>query len=238
MSELTEKEFWFIRVSFKGGRFYPSDSVIAIAFDMLKYHSFGGAEEIINSLVEKKVLDASPDKRSIKFTDYGLELYNSMVRAQKEWEAQTIIKISNLDRDQVLIRAGETFKANRVLREIVLQVQKELCVIDPYIGSMFFDLIEDVGSMIPVRIITSDKVQKAVVTAYLAFKNQYCCTEMKKTGYEIHDRYILWDGAHGFHLGHSIKDLGTKDTQLNLLKNASEQWKLFEQRWKEASSIT
>jgi hypothetical protein len=52
----------------------------------------------------------------------------------------------------------------------------------------------------------------------------------------IHDRFILWDGAHGVHLGHSIKDLGTKDTQVNVLAAPLEQYKLFEERWTEAKS--
>ena len=33
------------------------------------------------------------------------------------------------------------------------------------------------------------------------------------------------------HIGHSLKDLGTKDTQINLVADAAPQFRLFEERW-------
>ncbi|MEW6378885.1 MAG: hypothetical protein AB1611_04685 [bacterium] len=159
-----------------------------------------------------------------------------MVNAQKEWESQEIIKVSNLRREQILIRSGETFKANHVLREIISNIHSELCVIDPYMGETFFDIIEGKTGKISIRIITSAKVSKAALISYEAFRNQYPNTEMRRLDSEkLHDRYILWDKAHGFHIGHSIKDLGKKDTQLNLLLNPIEQVNLFEHRWKEST---
>ena len=230
MTALTEREFWLITVYFGHRRgFAGSHRIQDIVFDMGRLHC-GDAKQIIDSLVDKKVLSLSPDKQMVKFTDYGIELYSAMDGSQKEWENQPIIRISNIDRDQILIRAGETFRANRVLREILGQIRSELCVIDAYLGPEIFDLIEDVNPKIKTRIITSDRVGKVVLSAYKAFANQYPSTDLRITAEnKIHDRYILWDGSHGFHIGHSIKDLGKKDTQLNLLKNVRPQlWATIE----------
>jgi hypothetical protein len=172
MAELTEEEFWLITVYFKNHRgFAGSHRIPDITLYMMRLSCYD-AEQIINSLVTKKVLSVSPDKQMVKFTDYGVELYTSMVSAQTKWENQPIIRISNVDRDQLLIRAGETFLANRVLRDILGQVQSELCIIDAFLGADIFDLIEDINPRIKARIITSTRSTKATLSAYKAFKNQ------------------------------------------------------------------
>src|SRR5437867_4105606 len=214
MAELTEREFWLITVYFKHhGRFGGSHDIHRIVMEMLRL-SCGDSERIVHALIDKNVLSLSPDKKQVKFTDYGLEMYTAMERAQKDWEKQPIIKVSNIDRDQILIRAGETFRANRILREILQEVHSELCVIDAYLGPEMFDLIEDTNPHLKARLLASDKSPKALITAYKAFQNQYPTVGLRITDEnKIHDRYILWDGARALHLGHSLKDLGKKDTQ-------------------------
>ena len=52
-----------------------------------------------------------------------------------------------------------------------------------------------------------------------AFRSEYPRTELRiLTEDKLHDRYILWDGSHGVTLGHSIKDLGDKDTQVTFVR--------------------
>src|SRR5215475_9201942 len=134
MAELTPNEIWFIKVCFKNRRgLSGSHRITDIQTDM-QYILRGDSLPTLHTLIKKKVLNLSPDERQVKFTDYGIELYKAMEREQEDWEKQSIIKISNLDREEILIRAGETFRANRVLREILQKVRLELHVIDPYLG--------------------------------------------------------------------------------------------------------
>jgi len=238
MSEITQDEFWFIKVYF---RQYPgtngAHSITDIRMRMLRLHC-GNSLSLIESLIAKKVFSLSPDGLKIKFTDYGVELCAAMDADQKTWDQQRIIKISNLEKDQILIRAGETFKANRVLREIFGQARTELCVLDPYIGPQLFDLVEDVNPRVRGRLITSKKGPPATIITYRTFRLQYPSIELRVISHaNIHDRFILWDNAKGIHLGHSLKDLGQKDTQLNLIENPIENFSLFEQRWAEATTI-
>jgi hypothetical protein len=239
MSELSKDEFWLIEVYFACRGLDRAHRITDVSLDMRRL-SFHNTEEVVRSLVRKQVLSLSPDGDNIKFTDYGIELYDSMLKAQEEWENQPIIKVSNISRDQVLIRAGETFKANRVVREIIGMAKTELCILDPYIGSNVFDIIEDVNTQASIRIITSEKISNAAMTSCKAYRNQFPHIEMKILDYSkgIHDRFIIWDHAHGFHIGHSIKDLGTKDTQLNHINDPYAQQKMFEERWIEAKPIS
>jgi len=236
MPDLSEDEFWLIEVYFKEYGFKSAHYINDIDVKMMRLSCYD-AEERVRSLIKKNVLSLSPDGRQVKFTDYGLELYESMVHAQQDWAKQPIIRVSNLNHDQIIIRAGETFKADRVLREIFAVANKELNIVDPYIGSKIFDLIEDAETRAYVYILTSDKISKTTIETYKAYKQQYSYIDMKIIHGDIHDRFIIWDRSRGFHIGHSLKDLGTKDVQLNLLKHPDVQLKLFEKRWAEGQEL-
>ena len=239
MSELTKDEFWLINVYFRQYRGINGAHRVHDIVRAMQSLSCGNARQLLDSLIAKRVLSLSPDENQVKFTDYGLELYYALDAEQKAWEEAPVIKISNLVKDQILIQAGEAFKANRVLREILTQPRRDLCVLDPYIGPSLFDLIEDVNPKIHGRLITSDKGPASTITTYQAFRRRYPSVEMRVIPYSsVHDRFILWDGAMGIHLGHSLKDLGQKDTQLNVIRKQQEQFTLFEQRWSEAKVVT
>ena len=238
MADLTEKEFWLITVYFKNDRGFGGSHSLTDIHRHMQLLSCGDSEQLIRSLIAKKVLDLSPDKRQVKFTDYGLEMYTAMERAQKDWEKQPIVRISKLDRDQILIRAGETFDANRVLREILEGVRSELCVTDPYFGPEIFDLIKDINPNLKARLLSSDKAPKAMTISFKAFRKQYPSVELRITDEKkIHDRYILLDGSQAFHVGHSLKDLGRKDTQINVVKDPHPVFRLFQERWEKAIEV-
>jgi hypothetical protein len=125
-----------------------------------------------------------------------------------------------------------------VLREIFASPQKVLCILDPYVGPPLFDLLEEVAQHLQIRIVTSDKIKPAAISSYRAFRGQYPHSELRMLSEDkLHDRYILWDDSRGVHLGHSIKDLGEKDTQVTVLKTPGEQYRLFEERWSESKGI-
>ena len=239
MGELTTDEYALIKAYFPRHGFNGGHDLSDIRIHLARSQSSVPVDRVLQALIAKRVLDASPDGRSVKFTDYGFELVGAMTNAQDEWDKQKIIRISNLERGQIPIRAGETFKANRVLREIFAQVRDQVAIVDLYVGTMVFDLLEDSGLCGKRCRLLTATVPSAVLHAYRAFRSQYgAATEMAvgKSG-ELHDRYILWDGAQGFHVGHSLKDLGRKDAQLDLLEAPAQQWALFEERWAAATLV-
>ncbi len=237
ITDLTHDEYWLIRVYFAQRGFGLSHYLIDIEIAMLHYRC-DNVSELIRSLISKNVLNLSPDGRRVKFTDYGVELYQSMKHAQAEWDNQPLIRVSRIEKDEILIRAGEAFRANRIVRELLSSATHDLCIIDPYVGSSLFDLLEDSGHTASVRISTSTRLSQTAKDAYMAYRVNSPQVEMRTISGDIHDRFVLWDGARGFHIGHSLKDLGTKDTQLNLIVNPKQQLKLFEGRWRQATTIT
>jgi len=126
MSELSAKEFNFIDAYFSDHDLLGSHPIrLIMSFVRTTYSAFD-VHPIIASLVEKNVFSLSPDGNSIKFTDYGVELLYSMTKAEEEWDEQKFIKVSNIERDQTFIRSGETFKANRIIREIFSIAKRNL----------------------------------------------------------------------------------------------------------------
>ena len=236
--KLEEWELWVLQVYFERYGFFSPHDIHDIKHRLILLH-FADTDETLASLLRKKVLDVSPDGRKIRVTDLGAELYAATVRSQRDWEAKPIAQVATFDRDEVLIESGETFKANRLLREILSSARKELCILDPYVGPLLFDLLEEAAPRLPTRIVTSDKIKAAGLASYRAFRAQYSNAQLRVSDKaKLHDRFILWDQAHGVHLGHSIKDLGSKDTKVSTLKTPTVEWRLFEERWAEAKEIT
>ena len=75
MGELSKDEIWFIQVYFERRGFYGAHNISDIDLHMMRIYSFHRSQDIISSLLKKRVLGISPDKTEVKFTDYGLELF-------------------------------------------------------------------------------------------------------------------------------------------------------------------
>lgn len=236
MAELTDREFWMIEVYVRKFGFTGSHDLLQLQ-RFLMHLSVSDGRDLVMSLVEKNILSLSPDQRKVKFTDYGLEVYRRMKSAQQAWEHHPIITVSNLTRSQIQLRAGERFWANRIVREILALARSDLRIIDAYVGPELFDLIEDGGTDREVRIVTSGQVPAAATTAYAAYRLQYKMCDMRIAVGEIHDRYVLCDLTRAYHVGHSLKDLGKKDTQINLVDDPATVVALFEARWSTAKPV-
>ena len=50
----------------------------------------------------------------------------------------------------------------------------------------------------------------------------------------MHDRFIIIDSQRCYAVGHSLKDLGSKDTAVTEAPDPNSVMKLFEQRWSAA----
>jgi hypothetical protein len=237
VAELTSREVWFIDVYFKHHHgFGGSHNINEMKHFMLPLLC-GPADAIIKSLIAKKVLSVSPDGNKVKFTDHGLGLYRSLQSAQQEWEKQPVIRVNNLTKEQILVTAGETFTANRILREIISQAHSRLRIIDPYIGAEILDLVQDIGLSPELRVITSSRASATAISACKAFQTQYKDAEFRVATDKIHDRYVICNESTAYHLGHSLKDLGKKDTQVSVQRDVGQVIRLFEERWAKAKSV-
>ena len=146
-------------------------------------------------------------------------------------------KLHDAQHPRVLFKKGEVFAGNRAARALFTKAKQSLDVIDTYFGPQIFDMLEVSDSSIQIRLI-SDKQPAPVVQAFHAFNQQFnnrvefriCAAK------DLHDRYVIIDKQQAFHIGHSIKDLGTKDSEIASVPPA-EIMKRFEQLWATATPV-
>jgi hypothetical protein len=146
-------------------------------------------------------------------------------------------KLHDAQQPRVLFKKGEVFAGNRAARALFTKARQSLDIIDAYFGPQIFDMLEVSDSSVQIRLI-SDKQPAPVVQAFHAFNQQFnnrvefriCAAK------DLHDRYVIIDKRQAFHIGHSIKDLGTKDSEIASVPPA-EIMKRFEQLWATATPV-
>jgi hypothetical protein len=150
------------------------------------------------------------------------------------WDEPGIIRTTERTEEETLIHAGNLFTGQRLAKLIFSEATESLDILDPYIGSDLFDRIHDAEINVAIRILTGPKA-KSSLSYYKAFKETYPNTELRfLEESKLHDRFILIDKASGYQAGHSLKDLGKKDTRISTVDNIKPLLALFEQRWSEA----
>jgi hypothetical protein len=147
-------------------------------------------------------------------------------------------KLRDAQQPRVLFKKGEVFAGNRAARALFTKARQSLDIIDTYFGPQTFDMLEVTDDSVNIRLI-SDKQPASMVQAFRAFNQQYnnrvefrvCAAK------DLHDRYVIIDKQQAFHVGHSIKDLGRKDSEIASVPPA-EIVNRFEQLWSTATPVT
>jgi hypothetical protein len=138
------------------------------------------------------------------------------------------------------LRKGEVFSGNRAARRIFTAANASLDIIETYLGPNVFDMLEVTASSVQIRLLTENKYLNNVTRlAFRTFKSQYPRIELRTAPpKEIHDRYIIIDNIVALHPGHSIKDWGTKMTDINRLPDVYSAIKEFERLWPISANVT
>jgi hypothetical protein len=137
---------------------------------------------------------------------------------------------------QVILRAGETLNANLVLRQIFQSAQSSIEISDPYLGDRLFALLSAKQPQVSIRILSASVKQVDRQTA-TDFKKQYGGLELREQKSGMHDRFIIIDRSSAYVVGHSLKDLGSKDTALTETPDPNSVINLFEDRWNAATGL-
>lgn len=120
------------------------------------------------------------------------------------------------------------FTSKRILSKNILDnLQGEAKIIDPYCGERTLDILKDIKDGINIKFLTKienlkEKDRKRFLRELKDFKTEKKNIEFKNYPFaDIHDRYIISSDSLTI-LGHSIKDLGNKESFAILLdKNTS-----------------
>jgi hypothetical protein len=144
--------------------------------------------------------------------------------------------------------SDKRYTSKRILSKNILHNLKgELRIVDPYCGERTLDILGNVKNRV-VKFITRvenlrEKDKKRFLREIKDFKSEHSEIEFKNYPHkDIHDRYIISSELLVI-LGHSIKDLGAKesfaiilnkDTNKNIVEALIEN---FNRRWKQSSIL-
>jgi hypothetical protein len=134
------------------------------------------------------------------------------------------------------LQPGEVFAANRALRSMFNSAKSQLDILDNFFGPEVLDMLEVTAPNVQIRLL-SRSCDRSTRQAYLAFKQQYPRIEFRTApGAGFHDRYVIVDSQQSITIGHSIKDLGTKMSEITELP-AGARINDFNQHWASATPV-
>jgi hypothetical protein len=150
-----------------------------------------------------------------------------------EWETYFEIEEGTYQ-DHIFVRAGERQKGQDAIIDILKnQLDTYVKVCDPYISVVTIKLISNVPPHLDVLILTKR------ITDLEQVKKEISHMENKtiiKQGAALHDRFIFTKGE-GWFVGHSLKDFGTKNSQLSKLVSSVDPEASFDETWHKSSLI-
>jgi hypothetical protein len=136
--------------------------------------------------------------------------------------------------DYVFVKAGDVKKGQDALREIFIRrIDEYVKIWDPYISVDTISLISNVGNSTTILILTQnvtdiDEVKKEA--------NKLPNRLIIRKGSRLHDRFILTKGE-GWIIGHSLKDFGTKTSQITKLAVSREAESAFDENWNQSETV-
>ena len=152
------------------------------------------------------------------------EKINSIELKQLEYQKETEEKfgrifeyISSHKKDnQKIFFDGQIFDAFSLLAEIIGRAKKEIVLIDGYIDITTLNILakKNVGVDVFAYTFPNAKISTQDINNFNA---QYSTLTVKKT-IAFHDRFLIIDGAEGYHVGASLKDAGKKCFGINRIQ--------------------
>ena len=161
-------------------------------------------------------------------------------------ESATAGAVAGKDEVQVFyFEPGKKYTPKRLLtKDVLASLTGEVRIVDPYCSERTLDCLREIKGG-PVKFLTKlpQKARERFLRELQDFKSEYPAMEFRDyPNTDLHDRYIISPSSLVI-LGHSIKDLGGKESfaivlneeiSINLIEALSES---FDRRWKQSSTL-
>lgn len=118
------------------------------------------------------------------------------------------IEINNLTPNQGIFFDGQVFDAYSFVSNLIKSAKSNLILIDNFIDESVLLMLAKRTKGVKATIYTA-KLTKDLQQDLKKFKMQYDNIEIKELT-KSHDRFLIVDGTEIYHIGASLKDLGTK----------------------------
>lgn len=143
---------------------------------------------------------------------------------------------------------GKRYTTKKILsRNILEELKGDLKIVDPYCGERTLDILQNIRDR-KIQFLTrlenlKQKDRARFLRALEDFRSEFPSIEFRDyPGTEIHDRYIISENSLVI-LGHSLKDLGKKESFAIVLNNETSRnivqalIENFNRRWKRANRL-
>lgn len=212
------------------------------------------AEQIAS--VIRDVKEISVDSKSIikAFNRAGTKIHayyegdNTLFEIMKPGKEYLLSKMKGGSVQLFYFEPGKHFSSKGILSKSILgNLKGDLKIVDPYCNERTLDILKDIKDR-KVRLLTrienfGDKERNRFLREVNDFKSENKSVEIRSYPHtDIHDRYII-SSEFLVILGHSIKDLGNKesfaiqlnrDTSQNIVEALDEN---FDRRWKQSVGL-
>lgn len=152
------------------------------------------------------------------------ERMNSIELKQLEYQKDSEEKFNKIfdyiadheEDNQKIFFDGQIFDAFSLLTDIIGHAKKEIILIDGYVDVITLNILakKSTGVNVFTYTLPSAKISAQDIAN---FNVQYPTLTVKKTT-AFHDRFLIIDGAEGYHIGASLKDAGKKCFGINKIE--------------------
>jgi len=227
--------------------------VLWVAKDKLQIKKLS-AEEIASVIRDVKEISIdgksinnsfTPAKGKIHIYHENGEIYFEIMKPGKD-HLLSLLKQGSAE--VFYFEPGQKFSTKRMLSKSILEgLQGKLQIVDPYCGVRTLDILRDIKNK-TIEFLTrvehlNDKERDRFLRELQDFKTEYSMIEFRNyPNTDIHDRYVISENSLVI-LGHSLKDLGSKESFAIVLtaessKNVVEALtEIFNRRWKQAARL-
>ena len=180
-----------------------------------------------NKRAQLRHAPASPQSLPYVFTEEGVAMLSGVLCSVHAARvsihiAHSFIEMRHLAalHEQKIFFSGQSFDARSFLVGLIKQAKQEIILVDSYVDVNTLDLLANKAKNVSVKILTlpSSSLPTGEVTR---FNKKYPTLGIVRTA-AFHDRFLISDKTHCYHIGASLKDAGEKCFAVTRLKNSLE----------------
>lgn len=225
--QLTREEYTSLRSQIvtsngKGGRRYMPYAFTEQGISMLS----AVLRSDIAIQISIKIMDAFVEMRRF-WTSNALMFarINEMEMKQVAFQAHTEETFDKIFRyiaehqesSQKIFYNGQIYDAFSLLVDLVRKAESKIVLVDNYVDIDTLNILAKKKSGVEVIIYTA-RGNRLTGTDINNFNKQYPALEVRCTGI-FHDRFLVIDDVHAYHIGASIKDAGKKCFGVNMIED-------------------
>lgn len=212
------------------------------------------ADEIATIIIDVKEVSTSAKAITNSFNRAGKKIHTYRnendvnFEIMKEGKEHLAAKVKEGSIETFYFEPDKRYSSKKILAKNILSILSgNLKIVDPYCGERTLDVLSKVKGC-AVKFLTrldhlKESEKKRLLRELQDFKSEHLCFEFRSySNTDIHDRYVISDNILVI-LGHSIKDLGKKESFAVLLEKkaniniADALTENFNRRWKKATII-